>query len=282
MLNFVLGHGTPPSRRPPPAGITLPGRGGLTPICLRRRLPLAYTVGLPVERACPAACAGRFGTPCGGFVMGETVNRRDFLGHTSGAAAALGLGSLAGGLPAFQARAAGSAGPNGDIRVACIGVHGKGQTTSPGCGLSGGAGRGPVRHRPVGAREPGPPPWRSRPATKSNAIERLSQAGGRPEHRRREHRHLQPHAHADRHRGHGRPAKTCTWRSPARTTSGKAGNWWPPPPSTAAWCSTAPRAAARRPSARRCDKLREGVIGDVYMARGLCFKWRDTIGHTHD
>ncbi|MFN3325275.1 MAG: Gfo/Idh/MocA family protein [Bryobacteraceae bacterium] len=24
--------------------------------------------------------------------------------------------------------------------------------------------------------------------------------------------------------------------------------------------------------------LREGMIGDVYMARGLCFKWRDTIG----
>src|SRR6266853_1133560 len=28
------------------------------------------------------------------------------------------------------------------------------------------------------------------------------------------------------------------------------------------------------------QKMREGVIGDVYMARGLCFKWRDTIGHT--
>ncbi len=27
------------------------------------------------------------------------------------------------------------------------------------------------------------------------------------------------------------------------------------------------------------EKLREGVIGDVYMARGLCFNWRDTIGH---
>ena len=27
-------------------------------------------------------------------------------------------------------------------------------------------------------------------------------------------------------------------------------------------------------------KMREGVIGDVYMARGLCFKWRDTIGRT--
>src|SRR4026207_1805970 len=28
------------------------------------------------------------------------------------------------------------------------------------------------------------------------------------------------------------------------------------------------------------DKMREGLIGDVYMSRGLCFKWRDTIGHT--
>jgi predicted dehydrogenase len=28
------------------------------------------------------------------------------------------------------------------------------------------------------------------------------------------------------------------------------------------------------------QKLREGLIGDVYMSRGLCFKWRDTIGHT--
>ncbi len=27
-------------------------------------------------------------------------------------------------------------------------------------------------------------------------------------------------------------------------------------------------------------KMREGLIGDVYLARGLCFKWRDTIGRT--
>ena len=26
------------------------------------------------------------------------------------------------------------------------------------------------------------------------------------------------------------------------------------------------------------QKMREGLIGDVYLARGLCFKWRDTIG----
>ncbi len=30
------------------------------------------------------------------------------------------------------------------------------------------------------------------------------------------------------------------------------------------------------------EKLREGVIGDVYMARALCFKWRDTIGRTQE
>ena len=28
------------------------------------------------------------------------------------------------------------------------------------------------------------------------------------------------------------------------------------------------------------QKLREGAIGDVYMAKGLCYKWRKTIGHT--
>ena len=28
--------------------------------------------------------------------------------------------------------------------------------------------------------------------------------------------------------------------------------------------------------------LQDGIIGDVYMARGLCFKWRNTIGKTPD
>ena len=28
------------------------------------------------------------------------------------------------------------------------------------------------------------------------------------------------------------------------------------------------------------QKMRDGLIGDIYMARGLCFKWRDTIGRT--
>jgi predicted dehydrogenase len=28
------------------------------------------------------------------------------------------------------------------------------------------------------------------------------------------------------------------------------------------------------------QRIREGVLGEVYMSRGLCFKWRDTIGRT--
>ena len=28
------------------------------------------------------------------------------------------------------------------------------------------------------------------------------------------------------------------------------------------------------------QKMGEGLIGDIYMSRGLCYKWRDTIGRT--
>ena len=30
------------------------------------------------------------------------------------------------------------------------------------------------------------------------------------------------------------------------------------------------------------QKLREGIIGDIYMAKGMCYKWRDTIGRKPD
>lgn len=28
------------------------------------------------------------------------------------------------------------------------------------------------------------------------------------------------------------------------------------------------------------QKMQDGLLGEVYLSRGLCFKWRDTIGHT--
>ena len=67
-------------------------------------------------------------------------------------------------------------------------------------------------------------------------------------------------------------------RSPARTPGGKATNW-----SQAArkydrivMHGTQGRSAEGYLEGVR--KLREGVIGEVYLSRGLCFKWRDTIG----
>lgn len=30
------------------------------------------------------------------------------------------------------------------------------------------------------------------------------------------------------------------------------------------------------------QKMKDGMLGDVYMARGLCYKWRDTIGHASE
>ncbi len=30
------------------------------------------------------------------------------------------------------------------------------------------------------------------------------------------------------------------------------------------------------------EKMRDGLIGDVYLSRGLCYKWRNTIGHAEE
>ncbi len=30
------------------------------------------------------------------------------------------------------------------------------------------------------------------------------------------------------------------------------------------------------------QKMRDGVLGDLYLSRGLCYKWRDTIGHAQE
>ena len=44
------------------------------------------------------------------------------------------------------------------------------------------------------------------------------------------------------------------------------------------------RAARHQQPFRPCrhgsvQKMRDGLIGDVYLSRGLCYKWRNTIGH---
>ena len=58
--------------------------------------------------------------------------------------------------------------------------------------------------------------------------------------------------------------------------------WSRPRASTTAWCRSACRAAAWRTSSKAMELLRDGAIGKVYMAKGLCFKRRPSIGHTPD
>ena len=90
------------------------------------------------------------------------------------------------------------------------------------------------------------------------------------------------HSTPCRRSGRARRARTCTWRSRARTTCSRRGRLWRRRRSTAAWCSTGRNQRSEPAVQEAVEQLRDGVIGDVYMARGLCFKWRDTIGRKPD
>ena len=91
-------------------------------------------------------------------------------------------------------------------------------------------------------------------------------------HRRHLDRHAEPPPHAADHLGAARRARTCTSRSRARTTCSRRGRSWRRRRSTTAWCSTAPTAARRQRCARRSSRCATALIGDVYMARGLCLQ----------
>ena len=91
-------------------------------------------------------------------------------------------------------------------------------------------------------------------------------------------RHARPLARACRRSGPARRARTCTWRSPARTISSRA----------ASWCEAARKyqrivqhgtQLRSSPKIREgIAKLKEGVIGDVYMGRAISFKFRGPLG----
>ena len=89
------------------------------------------------------------------------------------------------------------------------------------------------------------------------------------------------HWHTLRPSGPARPARTSTSRSRARHNvfEGAADRRGRPQvqPHRPARDARADRTPALREA---MDRMRSGEIGDVYMARGLCYKWRDTIGRT--
>ena len=79
--------------------------------------------------------------------------------------------------------------------------------------------------------------------------------------------------------GPARPARTSTCEKPVlaqrvRVQADRRGGR----ASTTASCRRAARAAPRPPCRRPCKKMRDGELGEIYMARGLCFKARNTIG----
>jgi hypothetical protein len=69
-----------------------------------------------------------------------------------------------------------------------------------------------------------------------------------------------------------------TSKSRVRTTFGRAGSWLRQPGNTIECVNTEPKLGGLQQSGIAVQKLRQGVIGEVYMARGLCFKWRPAIG----
>ena len=94
------------------------------------------------------------------------------------------------------------------------------------------------------------------------------------------HRVAESLAHAADDLGGARPARTSTSRSPARTTSSNPSRSSPRRANTIGSCSTAARAVPLPHCRKAIQRMREGEFGEIYMARGLCFKWRDTIGKT--
>jgi len=213
--------------------------------------------------------------------MNPIANRREFLVQSSAAGAALGLGAVGVSVPAVQVRAAGSSGPNDDLRVACIGIRGKGGHHM--AGLQSVPGVQLVALCDIDASILG---------AKADAQQKKS---GRAVKKFTDFRKLVEDKDID-----AVSIATCnhthTLIAIAAMQAGKD-VYVEKPCSHNIWEGRQLVAAARKynrmcqhgTQGRSCEAIREaiaklhqGVIGDIYMARGLCFKWRNTIGHKVD
>jgi predicted dehydrogenase len=212
--------------------------------------------------------------------MNQPLSRRQFLG-TSAMGVALGAGAFSAASPALLAKQPGSAGPNGDIRVACIGLHGKGQ------------------HHMAGLRAvPGVKLTALCDIDQSVLEARTAALEKRTKHkldRYSDYRKLLDDRNID-----AVSIATCNHTHALIAIAAIAAGkdvYVEKPCCHNIWEGRQLVAAARKygrmvqhgtqgrssPAIREAiAKLREGVIGEVYMARGLCFKWRPTIGHAPD
>ncbi len=210
--------------------------------------------------------------------MASPLNRRDFVATLSSAGIAAGLGGITRLATAQQKPVS----RNDVIRVGCVGIRGKGSHHM--AGLESVEGAEVVALCDIDDSVLGP---------KADAWE--SRTGGRKVKRFADYRKLVEDPEID-----VVSIATCnhthTLIAIAAMEAGKD-VYVEKPCSHNLWEGRQLVAAARKYS-RMCQhgtqgrsspairegiqKVREGVIGDVYMARGLCFKWRPSIGHTPD
>jgi predicted dehydrogenase len=200
------------------------------------------------------------------------MNRREFLATTSAAGLSWGLTPAVG---------AGAGKPSSDIRVACIGLRGKGSHHL--AGLRSVPGVKVVGLCDIDASVLG---------TKADTLEKRE---GRKVKRFADYRKLVEDRDID-----AVSIATCnhthTLIAIAAMEAGKD-VYVEKPCSHNIWEGRQLVAAARKfgrmcqhgtqgrssPAIREAiERLHQGVIGEVYMARGLCFKWRPTIGHQAD
>jgi predicted dehydrogenase len=210
--------------------------------------------------------------------MHEAIHRRDFLIRSSAAGVALGMGGLA--LPRPAAAKAPQS-PNETIRAACIGVRGKGQHHMNGLESVPGTrvvALCDIDESVLGAR-----------------AEQFEKRTGQKVKRFVDYRKLVEDPNIDVV-SIATPNHTHSLIGIAAMRHGK--DVYVEKPCSHNIFEGRQLVSAARKHKRMCQhgtqgrsspairegiaRLREGVIGQVYMARGLCFKWRPTIGHTPD
>jgi len=209
--------------------------------------------------------------------MPSSWNRRQFLTRTSAAGLAFGLGCA---VPAPAVLAAGRS-PNEEIRVACVGIRGRGQSHVDGFSAIRGVkvvALCDVDEKVLGA-----------------GAESLEERTGRKIKRLVDYRKLVDDPNVDAV-SIATPNHTHSLIGIAAIQAGKD-VYVEKPCSHNVWEGRQLVAAARKhrrmcqhgtqgrscPAIREAiEKLRAGIIGRVYMARGLCFKWRPSIGQTPD
>lgn len=208
----------------------------------------------------------------------HAMNRRDFLSRTSAASALLGWGAFGTLASAAEGRRTSA---NEEIRVGCIGIHGKGNSHVGGLESVDGAAvvaLCDVDESVLGSRAE---QWGKRTGRKIKTYADYRAMVEDPD--------IDAVSIAT-------PNHTHSLIAIAAIEAGKD-VYVEKPCSHNIWEGRQLVAAARKhkrmcqhgtqgrssPAIREAmTKLRDGVIGEVYMARGLCFKWRPSIGHTPD